>query len=531
MSRIYDDRTSGFKAPILEHPRKQTATEDRVTHVFVSGSAAFHRQALWHHIEKAGHTLSRFTEDDALLDAVNADAPSAIVYEVPAEREGVMQFLSRVTELKHDACVLVVGPEIGAELVAHCLRDGAFDYLTVPVTAARLMTSIQSGFANRQAFRAVRRLSQELAHSNDLLAGERNALKHWNQNLLALNHLTQVLTGSLDSQTIVQSLFTGLATLIPLDIIGLARTEPQQVMTWSRSALFNREEMQVRERLLRRVAIGAKARMPVRRSHRRSQGEAVLGEDCALSVSVPTLGDNCHSMTIPLNIGPSTQGVLHVERRLDVFTEVEFHVLSAVGTSLAVAFRNADTHKQIQQLASRDSETGLLNRRALEKILARECKTGFRYRTSACFLLVDVDYFKVVNDQWGHPAGDQVLRSLAVLMRMLVRDIDTVGRYGGEEFGIVLPHTDLASARVLAERLRWHIEHHEFEAGGGSVRLTASIGIAHIPDASIRSVPDWITAADTALYDAKALGRNRVVVDGPDQPVSVEAAALTLATP
>jgi diguanylate cyclase (GGDEF)-like protein len=84
---------------------------------------------------------------------------------------------------------------------------------------------------------------------------------------------------------------------------------------------------------------------------------------------------------------------------------------------------------------------------------------------------------------------------------------------------------------VLAERLRWQIEHHEFEAGGGSVRLTASIGIAHIPDASIRSVSDWITAADTALYDAKALGRNRVVVDGPDQRVSVEAAALTLATP
>ena len=100
------------------------------------------------------------------------------------------------------------------------------------------MTSLQEGLVNRQTFHTVRRLSQELAHSNDLLAGERNALKHWNQSLLALNHLTQVLTGSLDSRTIVQSLFTGLATLIPLDIIGLARTEPQQVMTWSRSALF-----------------------------------------------------------------------------------------------------------------------------------------------------------------------------------------------------------------------------------------------------------------------------------------------------
>jgi diguanylate cyclase (GGDEF)-like protein len=526
---VNNDRMSARKAPLLEHPRRPTATEDCTVQVYVSGRAAFLCQALWHRLEEAGHTLTRFTEDDALLDAVKADAPSVIVYEVPAEREVVTQFLSRLTELKHNACVLVAGPEIGAELVAQCLRSGAYDYLTVPVTAARLMTSFQEGLVNRQTVHTVRRLSQELAHSNNLLAGERNALKHWNQSLLALNHLTQVLTGSLDSRTIVQSLFTGLATLIPLDIIGLARTEPQQIMTWSRSALFDREEMQVRERLLRRIAKGAKTRMPIRRSHRQSQAEAVLREDCALSVSVPTLGDDRHTMTIPLNIARSTQGVLHVERRQDLFTEAEFHVLSTVGTSLALAFRNADTHQQIQQLASRDSVTGLLNRRALEEILAREYKTGLRYHTSACFLLVDVDYFKMVNDTQGHLAGDQVLRRLAVLMRTVVRDSDTVGRYGGEEFGIVLPHTDLAHARVLAERLRRQIENHEFGGGGESMRLTVSIGIAHIPDASICSVPDWIAAADTALYDAKTLGRNRVAMHVSDQQVSVEATTVTLA--
>ena len=115
-----------------------------------------------------------------------------------------------------------------------------------------------------------------------------------------------------------------------------------------------------------------------------------------------------------------------------------------------------------------------------------------------------------------------------MLMRTAVRDSDTVGRYGGEEFGIVLPHTDLAHAHVLAERLRRQIENHEFQAGGGPVRVTVSIGIAHIPDTSIRSVPDWIMAADTALYDAKTLGRNRVVMHVPYQRVSVEATTLTL---
>jgi diguanylate cyclase (GGDEF)-like protein len=377
--------------------------------------------------------------------------------------------------------------------------------------------------------RAVRNLSRELAQSNDLLAGERDALKQWSRNLLALNHLTQVLTGSLDSETIVQSLFTGLATFIPLDIIGLVRTEPHRVMTWSRSPVFKREEMQVRERLLRRFPEDANSVAHVRQSLRLAQAGVASGEDCAPRSSFPILGDDRHTMTIPLIITRDKQGLLHLERRQGTFTEAEFHVLSTVGTSLALAFRNADTHRQIQELALRDSLTGLLNRRALEEVLAREFKAGSRYSASACFLLVDLDYFKVVNDQLGHLAGDQVLTSMAALMRRAVRDIDAIGRYGGEEFGIVLPHTDLDRALVLAERLRRQIECQAFEAGEGSVRITASIGIAHIPDVTIRSVSDWIAAADSALYDAKALGRNRVVVHVPDQALSVESAVLTCA--
>jgi len=391
------------------------------------------------------------------------------------------------------------------------------------------MASLQDGLANRQTFRTVRSLSQELAQVNDRLAGERNALKHWNRNLLALNHLTQVLTGSLDSETIVRSLFTGLATLIPLDIIGLACTEPHRVTTWSRSSVFTREEIQVREWLLRRFPEGTKPGTSLRQSLGLAQTGATSGEDGALLPSFPTLGDDHHTMTIPFTIAPGKQGVLHLERRLGTFTDAEFQVLSTVGTSLTLALRNADTHRQIQELASRDSMTGLLNRRALEEVLVREFKAGSRYGASACFLLVDLDYFKVVNDYLGHLAGDQVLMSTAALMRRAVREIDAVGRHGGEEFGIVLPHTDLDQALVLAERLRRQIESQQFEADQGIVRLTVSIGIAHIPDVTIHSVSDWIAAADSGLYDAKALGRNRVVVHAQDQVLSAESAVLTIA--
>ncbi|THI89553.1 MAG: diguanylate cyclase [Nitrospira sp. CG24A] len=525
------DRMSTVETAICDSFRSDPTRLNPPSSVCISGRPEFHHQALWRHLEKAGHAVYRFTEDLALLDAVGACSPSAIVYEIPAGRERAVQFLNQLAKLNHDACVILVGPEIGAESVAHCLRSGAFDYLTVPVSSARFMTSLHDGLVNRHTFRVVRNLSQELAQSNERLAEERNALTHWNRTLLALNHLTQVLTASLDSETIVRSLFTGLATLVPLDIIGLACAEPHRIMTWSRSSAWTCQEMQVREWLLRHFPEDAKPRTSSRQPLDLVGAEALSREDCAPLSSFPAVGDDRHTMTIPLPISPDRQGVLYLERREGTFTDAEFKMLSTVGTSLAMALRNASTHQMIQELALRDSMTGLLNRRALEDVLAREFKGGFRYRSSACLLLVDLDYFKAINDQLGHLAGDQVLRGTAALMRRAVRDIDVVGRYGGEEFGIVLPHTDLDCALVLAERLRREIESQEFEADQGIVRITASIGIAHIPAVTIRSVSEWIAAADSALYGAKASGRNRVVVHVPDQAVLVEGATVMLAAP
>jgi diguanylate cyclase (GGDEF)-like protein len=159
----------------------------------------------------------------------------------------------------------------------------------------------------------------------------------------------------------------------------------------------------------------------------------------------------------------------------------------------------------------------------------RELKAGLRYGAPACLMILDLDYFKTVNDRLGHTAGDLVLRELASLMTDTVRDVDTVGRYGGEEFAIILPHTSIEQAQPLAERLRNLIETHSFDVEDGTVRLTASIGIAEVCNPAIASVEDWVNAADTALYDAKAQGRNRVVVYAPIPLAPAQAATLCVA--
>ncbi|MFS2027384.1 diguanylate cyclase [Massilia sp. CT11-137] len=166
---------------------------------------------------------------------------------------------------------------------------------------------------------------------------------------------------------------------------------------------------------------------------------------------------------------------------------------------------------QLQQLADRDPLTGCYNRRFLQKgLLNAELERTRRYGTPLSVVLCDLDHFKRINDTYGHAAGDQVLADFAGLLLSLTRDtVDSVVRYGGEEFLLVLPQTDLAGAQTLAERIRAAFA----DAPGATVKATASFGIASVPaQAPVlpASSEALIGAADAQLYAAKRGGRNRV---------------------
>ena len=170
-------------------------------------------------------------------------------------------------------------------------------------------------------------------------------------------------------------------------------------------------------------------------------------------------------------------------------------------------------HNQTQQLTLQDALTGLWNHRKLEQDFERELKSSRRNRRDASCLMIDIDHFKAYNDNNGHQAGDEALRSVAEILCCAVRETDFVYRYGGEEFCVLLPNTDKAAASVLAERIRANVEgaHFEGEANQPSGLLTVSIGVASYPCDAI-SKDNLISCADKSLYVAKHDGRNRVVV-------------------
>ncbi|WP_322568854.1 diguanylate cyclase [Thiohalophilus sp.] len=176
---------------------------------------------------------------------------------------------------------------------------------------------------------------------------------------------------------------------------------------------------------------------------------------------------------------------------------------------LANTFNNmAD---ELEFLASYDSLTGLLNKREFEQRLQDEVRRAKRTRHPFVLLLVDLDYFKQVNDIYGHPAGDHTLRVLASLLKKQVREADYVGRYGGEEFGIILTDTSETDARDTAERIRRVVEEKAFAISDNTtINITLSVGLACYPD-DAANAEMLIACADEALYKAKDTGRNRMI--------------------
>ena len=180
----------------------------------------------------------------------------------------------------------------------------------------------------------------------------------------------------------------------------------------------------------------------------------------------------------------------------------------------AIALGNARRHRTVEQQALVDGLTGLANRRVCTAALEKELARAKRFEEPLALVLADLDGFKRVNDRFGHPTGDEVLKAFAKTLRESVREIDLAGRWGGEEFALLLPGTDLEGGRELAERVRQALENLELTTPDGqAVRVTASFGVAAFPQAGSQDA--LVAASDGALYQAKRSGKNQVVVAAP----------------
>ena len=179
-----------------------------------------------------------------------------------------------------------------------------------------------------------------------------------------------------------------------------------------------------------------------------------------------------------------------------------------IGSAALIRDVTAEKHMQaeLRHLATSDSLTGLYNRRYLDDMLAKELERCQRYKHELSIMMFDVDHFKRFNDEHGHDQGDRVLQSMGKVVKNLMRTLDVPCRYGGEEFLVILPETNIEGAMSIAERARKTVANTEVDG----LSVTISIGVASYPHSLIENVQQFIEAADKALYKAKSDGRNCV---------------------
>ena len=191
------------------------------------------------------------------------------------------------------------------------------------------------------------------------------------------------------------------------------------------------------------------------------------------------------------------------------FSETELARLGLFAAQAAIALENANLYARLETRAIHDDLTKVLNRHGLIEFAIAELNRAHRFKHSLGLILFDIDQFKMVNDTFGHAAGDEVLRAVAGICRAAIREIDVIGRYGGDEFVIVLPECSLETALIVAERMRNMLESSPILIGEQEIKITLSAGVASDLVGSL-SLDDLLRQADQALYAAKSAGRNCV---------------------
>jgi len=220
-----------------------------------------------------------------------------------------------------------------------------------------------------------------------------------------------------------------------------------------------------------------------------------------------------YALCLPLQAGSELLGVLNINGNSNgFFDNLEFNFVALIAEILSASLKNLRQLELLRHLAITDGLTSLLNHRVFHERLSSEFDRSKRFKQPLSLMMADIDYFKKVNDTYGHPVGDQILKAIAGKLKAHLRTVDVVARYGGEEYAMLLPQTDANLARAVAERIRKDIESESFTTDKGKLKVTVSLGICDTTVNNFDSGAQLLSKADEALYEAKNGGRNQTVI-------------------
>ena len=466
-------------------------------------------------LREQGYEVITAGNGQEMLESMESCEPDLVLLDVLMPHLDGFQLLERIksNERYADLPVLMVSSLPAEEATVKTLGLGAADYIRKPFRVRELLARIQAQLRNRAELRtardAVRTRDADLVQAREEAESRRTMVDilHEVTDELSPEEIYHVV-----ARRVARALNTSHCSVVlarPADKFGIVATAFEDP-----SVINYRIQLELYPEIRQALATQT----------------PVLVEDLRVSPLYADIREKWEKqgtvvrirsvIALPFSLDSAQVGVFFLRRTGEEppfdTEDVEFAstviraAVSAIHRARMIETTKAD-NARLEVLARTDSLTQLLNRRVLIERLVQEVERARRYQSTLALLMIDLDHFKRVNDQYGHLVGDDVLRDVATILRNAVRAVDVVARYGGEEFVVVLPETSVVGSQSFAERLREKIEANGFNAHPhGIFHVTCSVGMASYPGMQIESGEDLLARADEALYRAKADGRNRV---------------------
>ncbi|MFW6147921.1 MAG: diguanylate cyclase [Thermodesulfobacteriota bacterium] len=454
-----------------------------------------------------GFHIEQFTLFHKIEDILKKDPYAAIIADYDLIGETADAWSGILQEKKSRACFILYGGTTDLDSIAGLLQKGAYGFIPRSQLSERLYDTIMGGLENRKTFIEILEMIDEMKDVNQRLNNEKETLKARNRELCFINRLSSEVAYDLNWDKILPRILdAGLLKVINLELIGLLyRIGPR----WNISLYADKQG--IKEDAIQRFREDASDRFFSLCQERISPCDIHMHlYPPHAALTAPHLLASKSIICELLSISGKPLGMLFIVPKKPKETDKETEKLaSTIANILAMSLKNAQEYQLLKERTLTDGLTGIYNHTGLKDFLRREFKRARRHVKPLSLIMIDVDNFKLINDSLGHLAGDHILRELAACLNKAVRGTDIVARYGGDEFVLLLPETELDKASMLMERIARTLENHSFMWGGRAVDVEVSYGISSLEELGRNEKEQaLVRLADTRLYTSKKSKQN-----------------------
>jgi diguanylate cyclase (GGDEF)-like protein len=390
------------------------------------------------------------------------------------------------------------------------MNNGAMSYIQKPISYSEIKFYIDQALAKRR----YNIKTTDLKKSLELC--DRSLVDHVT-NMVKFDKLSTFLNLTIDIEALTDLILNGVADIIPGYYYSFFfhRDINREIVIYSDMQVYKMTasviERQIKEYYENLINLD-------------------MGDHYTVRVILPSnmfereenITGNLSSFFVPVIVNNSFKGVLGISSENKPIQEVNKDILLMISARISKILSNATIQHDTKMLASTDALTGLLNRHAFHERFNQEYERFRRYGSFLSLVVADCDNLKMFNDTYGHPAGDEVLRNISHILRENTRGSDVVARYGGDEFVILLLHSNSMNAFNIAKRFNKKVEDYVFLLQDQKLKTTISTGVATVPNETIHSQEDFLDSADQALYEAKLKGKNQVCMAGPFHRINAQ---------